>query len=94
MTARLYMFLLLFSALPLFSSAQTIEMLTSGQAVSIRGLCPVNDNVIWVSGSKGTVGRSLDGGKTWSKPVTVGSEENPVAQTVTTPFGDTGVMLA
>jgi photosystem II stability/assembly factor-like uncharacterized protein len=65
MTARLYMFLFLVSALPLCTNAQTIEMLTSGKAVSIRGLCPVNDNVIWVSGSKGTVGRSLDGGKTW-----------------------------
>jgi photosystem II stability/assembly factor-like uncharacterized protein len=63
MTARLYMFLVI--ALPLCADAQTIEMLTSGQAVSIRGLCPVNDNVVWVSGSKGTVGRSLDGGKTW-----------------------------
>lgn len=65
MTARLYMFLYLLTVLPLFADAQAIEMLTSGQAVSIRGLCPVNDNVVWVSGSKGTVGRSLDGGKTW-----------------------------
>ncbi|OQP52549.1 oxidoreductase [Niastella yeongjuensis] len=65
MTARLYIFLFLSTVLPFLSSAQTIEMLTSGQAVSIRGLCPVNDNVIWVSGSKGTVGRSLNGGKTW-----------------------------
>jgi photosystem II stability/assembly factor-like uncharacterized protein len=65
MTARLYMFLFLLTALPFCADAQTIEMLTSGQAVSIRGLCPVNDNIVWVSGSKGTVGRSLDGGKTW-----------------------------
>jgi len=63
MTARLYMFLI--TALPFCANAQTIEMLTSGQPVSIRGLCPVNDNVVWVSGSKGTVGRSLNGGKTW-----------------------------
>jgi photosystem II stability/assembly factor-like uncharacterized protein len=26
----------------------------------------VDDNIVWVSGSKGTVGRSIDGGKTWS----------------------------
>ena len=25
----------------------------------------VNNNVLWVSGSKGTVGRSIDGGATW-----------------------------
>jgi photosystem II stability/assembly factor-like uncharacterized protein len=57
------------------SSAQTIEMLTSGKTVSIRGLCPVSDEVIWVSGSNGTVGRSLDGGKTWQWMVVKGFEK-------------------
>ena len=33
---------------------------------SLRGLCAVNENVIWVSGSSGTVGRSIDGGLTWT----------------------------
>ncbi len=32
---------------------------------SFRGLCAVNENVAWVSGTKGTVGRTIDGGKTW-----------------------------
>ncbi|HEX4946321.1 MAG TPA: YCF48-related protein [Blastocatellia bacterium] len=32
---------------------------------SFRGLCAVNENVAWVSGTKGTVGRTTDGGKTW-----------------------------
>jgi photosystem II stability/assembly factor-like uncharacterized protein len=31
-----------------------------------RGLCVVDANVVWVSGSKGTFGRTTDGGKTWS----------------------------
>lgn len=31
-----------------------------------RGLCAVNSNVAWVSGTKGTFGRTADGGKTWS----------------------------
>lgn len=31
----------------------------------MRGLSVVNKDVIWVSGSKGQVGKSLDGGKTW-----------------------------
>jgi len=48
---------------PLFS--QKIEILTSGTKTSLRGLCVVNDDVIWVSGSSGTVGKSIDGGKTW-----------------------------
>jgi len=34
---------------------------------SFRGLSVVNDHVIWASGSKGTVVRSVDGGKTWDK---------------------------
>jgi photosystem II stability/assembly factor-like uncharacterized protein len=31
-----------------------------------RGLCVVNSNVAWVSGTKGTFGRTTDGGKTWT----------------------------
>ncbi|MBO9202275.1 MULTISPECIES: WD40/YVTN/BNR-like repeat-containing protein [Niastella] len=76
MTARLYsMLLILLITLPHFISAQSIELLTSGQAVSIRGLCPVNDQVVWVSGSRGTVGRSLDGGKTWQWTIVKGFEK-------------------
>lgn len=33
---------------------------------SFRGLSVVNNSVAWVSGSQGTVGRTLDGGNTWS----------------------------
>lgn len=45
--------------------SQTIKILTSGEKTSIRGLSVVSDKVIWVSGSNGMVGRSLDGGETW-----------------------------
>ena len=31
-----------------------------------RGLCAVSPNVAWVSGTKGTFGRTTDGGKTWA----------------------------
>lgn len=75
MSIRFSTLLFLLSSLPFFSSAQTIEPLTSGQAVSIRGLCPVNDEVIWVSGSHGTVGKSLDGGKTWQWTIVKGFEK-------------------
>lgn len=34
---------------------------------SLRGLSVVDDVVVWASGSKGTVIRSVDGGKTWEK---------------------------
>ena len=45
--------------------AQSIKTLHKGYPTSLRGLSVVNDKVIWVSGSNGTVGRSLDSGKTW-----------------------------
>lgn len=32
---------------------------------SFRGLCAVNAQVAWVSGTKGTFGRTVDGGQTW-----------------------------
>jgi photosystem II stability/assembly factor-like uncharacterized protein len=40
--------------------------LTTGPHVSLRGLSAVSDKIVWVSGSNGTVGRSLDGGTTWT----------------------------
>ena len=43
-----------------------IRLLTSGTQTSLRGLSVVTDRLIWVSGSNGKVGRSLDGGKTWN----------------------------
>lgn len=45
--------------------AQKVKLLTSGQKTSLRGLSVVDDKTIWVSGSNGTVGQSLDGGQTW-----------------------------
>jgi hypothetical protein len=47
------------------SKAQTIELLDSNSIISIRGLSVVSDKIIWASGSKGTVARSVDGGKTF-----------------------------
>lgn len=52
-----------------FAGAQQILVLDSSTNISIRGLSVVNDKVVWASGSKGTVARSIDGGKTfeWKK---------------------------
>ncbi len=44
----------------------TVKMLQSGKRISIRGLSVVNNDIIWVSGSSGAVGKSLDGGLTWT----------------------------
>jgi photosystem II stability/assembly factor-like uncharacterized protein len=38
-----------------------------------RGLCVVSDKVVWVSGTKGTYGRTTDGGKTWSVGIVPGA---------------------
>ncbi len=46
-----------------------------GTAASFRGLHVVDDNVIWVSGTKGTVIVSSDGGKTWRQRIVEGAEE-------------------
>lgn len=45
--------------------AQQVQLITEGKDASLRGLSVVNNRIIWVSGSNGTVGRSLDSGHTW-----------------------------
>lgn len=53
----------------------TVEVLTSGTKTSLRGLSVINDNIVWVSGSKGMVGRSLNAGKTWKWMTVSGYEK-------------------
>ncbi|MHA4810087.1 WD40/YVTN/BNR-like repeat-containing protein [Flavitalea flava] len=71
------------------ATAQKIEILTSGRnspgiqdsasnrgtKASFRGLSVVSDKVVWVSGSQGTIGKSLDGGKTWQWIIVPGYEK-------------------
>ena len=59
-----------------FSQVPTIEILEQGRKTSIRGMSVVNNNVIWVSGSGGSVGKSLDGGKTWNWMTVAGYEKS------------------
>jgi photosystem II stability/assembly factor-like uncharacterized protein len=56
----------LLEAICLLASGQQIQLLSNSSKISFRGLSVVNDRLIWVSGSKGTVGKSIDGGKTWN----------------------------
>ena len=51
-------------AISTFTSAQSINILHE-DSLSFRGLSVVDNNVLWVSGAKGTVGRSIDGGINW-----------------------------
>jgi hypothetical protein len=56
-------------------SAQTVKMLNSGSKASLRGLSVVSNDVVWVSGSAGSVGRSVDGGETWTWTTVKGFEK-------------------
>jgi photosystem II stability/assembly factor-like uncharacterized protein len=55
-------------------SAQTVQLLTSGRKISMRGLSVPNDNTVWVCGNNGQIGQSLDGGITWKWSVIKGYE--------------------
>lgn len=44
--------------------------------VSFRGMSIPSDDIIWLSGSEGTVGRSTDGGKSWLWIKVKGFEKN------------------
>ncbi|KQM78654.1 oxidoreductase [Pedobacter sp. Leaf216] len=52
---------------PFFCAAQSysIKPLNESAKTSIRGLSVVSDQVAWVSGSNGSVGKTTDGGTTW-----------------------------
>jgi len=69
MQSRSYLLLLLcLSAFHFAVTAQsyTVEELDSSRSgVSFRGLSTGDNGVVWVSGSKGTIGKTVDGGKTW-----------------------------
>lgn len=66
----------LFISFHSLSQSAEVEILVSGTKTSIRGLSVVNENVIWVSGSNGTVGRSNNAGKTWKWLTVKGFEKN------------------
>jgi len=53
-----------------------VEVLNTGTKTSLRGLSVVNDNVVWVSGSNGMVGKSSNGGKNWKWMTVKGFEKN------------------
>ena len=44
----------------------SIKILTEKKGISIRGLSVPSENVIWASGSKGSVVKSEDGGASFS----------------------------
>ncbi|UEG54511.1 YCF48-related protein [Mucilaginibacter daejeonensis] len=57
-------------------NAQTITVTEQSRSTSIRGLSVVDDRVAWVSGSKGNIGISTDGGTTWQWQQVKGFEQS------------------
>jgi photosystem II stability/assembly factor-like uncharacterized protein len=56
-------------------NAQSIRLLTSGTKTSLRGLSAPDERVVWVSGSNGQVGRSVDAGENWTWRQVAGFEK-------------------
>jgi len=83
-------FLLLFVTSTL--RAQHIEVLQQGKPTSIRGLSVVNDNTAWVSGSKGTIAITNDGGKTWDWKQVKGFEKSDFRDIEAFSFKDAIIM--
>ncbi len=72
-----YSFMLLLAML--FSNkiqSQQIKILITQPNLSLRGLSVVNDNILWISGSAGTIGKSRDGGNTWKWITVKGFDKN------------------
>jgi hypothetical protein len=57
------------------ASAQKIEVITEKKGIVFRGLSVVSDKIIWVSGSKGTIGKTIDGGRSWEWVAIAGYEK-------------------
>jgi hypothetical protein len=77
MTFKKFLFLvsLVFFVCITYAQNGMINMLDSGRMTSIRGLSVVDDNIVWASGSNGTVAKSIDGGKTFEWLTVAGYEK-------------------
>ena len=70
-----------------------VEVIESGVKTSLRGLSVVNDNVVWVSGSNGMVGKTTNGGKNW-KWVTVKGFEKADFRDIEAFDANTAIIMA
>jgi photosystem II stability/assembly factor-like uncharacterized protein len=85
--------ILFLNSTSLYAQGPEVVVLTSGTKTSLRGLSVVNDNVIWVSGSNGTVGRSLNTGKNWTW-MTVKGFEKKEFRDIEAFDGNTAIIMA
>ncbi len=61
--------------LPASTALAQWQTQTIGTKADFRGLCVVSPRCAWVSGTKGTFGRTSDGGKTWAVGTVAGAEK-------------------
>lgn len=59
---------------PPLQLAPALTTQTSGSEALFIGISPVDDHVVWISGTGGTFGRTLDGGATWQIAVVPGAD--------------------
>lgn len=51
-----------------------LERQSSGTSALLQAVSPVDENVVWLSGHRGTWARTLDGGATWETGVVPGAD--------------------
>jgi len=73
---RLFGFVILLTLCTRNVKAQHIVLLQRGKPTSIRGLSVVDNNIAWISGSKGHIALTNDGGKTWAWQQVKGYEKS------------------
>ncbi len=61
-----YILSLIFISFTTFLSSQNLAQLADSVSSGFRGLSAVSEKIVWVSGRKGLVGNSNDGGKKWN----------------------------
>lgn len=62
---HLYIFAIVFSSLHSFAQKFLWKNVTIDSKSSFRSISVVNNKIAWVGGTKGTLGRSVNGAKTW-----------------------------
>ncbi|KOY84938.1 hypothetical protein AD998_01135 [bacterium 336/3] len=70
-------FVLLFLNVSVYGQTVKVDLVAqeSPTDAHFRGLWVVNESIVWASGTKGNVVKTLDGGKTWQKIVVTGFED-------------------
>lgn len=58
-----------------YAQEYSIQSIDTKTGSSFRGMCVAQDNTIWVSGSKGWIGRSVNKGKDWTFKQVEGYEQ-------------------